>query len=532
MKKIFTDKDSNLKSEYFVFFFLFLLGLCTRIIYLGVVPGGYQMDETYSAWNAFSLYHCGIDSAGYSYPVYFEAWGHGQSALNSYLMLPLIALAGGHVNLLIIRLPQIVLSAATLAASYSIMRKLFTPQAACWTLFLLAINPWHVMMSRWGLEANLAPGFLILGLAFFLYGLDRPKLLPLSALCYGLSLYCYAVIWPVVPVILLLQGIYGFAHKKLSLNRWTVLSTCIVFVLAAPLMLFLLVNQNFLPNIQLGPFSIYKMSYFRSNELAHSLKEVLKNIRNVMYLFYHQDVGRPFDVIMPYGFFYDIGRLFIIIGIIVLLFKTAASIRRRQFHAPFFLLVQLIGAGIVGMLVTVNITQINCAYIPLIMCEAIGICAILSAVGKRKVLLCRAIQIGLLAVYLLYFAGFEHAYYTDYKEVTTAHFQKGSLEAVRTALTYAKENQQKDIYIDSWLKYPNILLYTETTAKEYLDSVVYSENLPAPAQFTKDGVTFHMGIPDTEPQDNCIYILYEGATEKYTDFELTQFYSWYLAIPR
>lgn len=490
------------------------------------------MDEAYSAWNAFSLYHSGIDSAGHSYPVYFEAWGHGQNALNSYLMLPLIALAGGHVNLLIIRLPQIVLSAATLVASYAIIRKLFTPSTAHWALFLLAINPWHVMMSRWGLESNLAPGFLILGLAFFLYGLDRPWLFTLSALCYGLSLYCYAVIWPIVPIILLLQGIYCFAHKKFFINRWTILSMLIILMLAVPLVLFLLVNLDYLPEIQIGLFSIYKMTTFRGSELAHSFQDILSNIRNMLYLFYHQNVGRPFDVIMPYGFFYNIGRFFIAIGVIALLYRIISSFRQRKFNASFLLFVQLIGAGIVGMLVTVSMTQINCAYVPLVLCEAIGVCTVVSAARKRKVWLCRILHGALVAIYLLYFIGFEHAYYTEYKELTSAYFQEGSCEVVRTAFIYAQENNKSDIYIDAWLKYPNILLYTETTAEEYLANVVYSENLPAPAQFTKDGITFHMGIPDTAPQDNCIYILYEGDTEKYVAFELTQFYTWYLAVPK
>ena len=43
-------------------------------------------------------------------------------------------------------------------------------------------------MSRWGLDANLAPGFLIFGLHFFLKGLEERKFLLLSGLFYGLSL--------------------------------------------------------------------------------------------------------------------------------------------------------------------------------------------------------------------------------------------------------------------------------------------------------------------------------------------------------
>lgn len=529
MSERFRHKLTSIPEPY-VFFFLFIASAIVRVAYLGSIPGGYQMDEAYSAWNAFSLYHSGIDSSGHSWPVYFEAWGHGQNALNSYLMLPLIALWGGHVNLLIVRLPQVIISLATLAAVYAIMRKAFSITAARWALFLLGICPWHVTMSRWGLESNLAPGLLILGLCFFLYGLERPFFLPLSALFYGLSLYGYAVIWPIVPIILLLQSIYGIYHKKLTINKWSLCSIFIVLILGIPLFLFLLVNMNYLPEFQIGPFSVYKMTMFRGNEIAHSFDAIIHNIRNMLYLFYHQDVGRPYDVIMPHGFFYNVGRIFIIIGIVVLLYQITYSFLHRKFNASFFLFVQLIGGAIVGALVTVGMTQINCAYIPLVLCETIGVTAITSAARKIKQWLSPVIATLLIALYLNSFWNFEVIYYTDYKELVSAFFQEGSLEAVRAAFSYAKENSM-DVYIDDALKYPNVLLYTETTAEEYLEKIIYSDSLPAPAQFTKDNVTFHMGVPDLPPQNNCVYIVYSGVEEKYSSFHLTQFYYWYLAVP-
>lgn len=519
----------TLIPERYYFLMLFSAGIIIRAAYLGSIPGGYQMDEAYSAWNAFSLYHTGVDSSGHSWPVYFEAWGHGQNALNSYLMLPLIALCGGHINLFIVRLPQVIVSLATLASVYALMRKAYSITVARWALFLLIICPWHVTMSRWGLESNLAPGFLILGLCFFLYGLDRPSLLPLSALSYGLSLYCYAVIWPIVPVMLLLQSLYGLQCKKLKLNKWSVSSACIILILGLPLFLFLLVNMNYLPEFQIGPFSVYKMTMFRGNEIAHSFQAIFHNIRNMLYLFYHQDIGRPYDVIMPHGFFYDIGRFFIVVGIVVLLYQAINSFRHHKFNASFLLVVQLIGGGIVGALVTVNMTQINCTYIPLVLCEALGVNAIIAAIRKWKLWLSPAITALLVLVYLYLFWDFQVLYYTDYKELTSAYFQEGSLEAVRAAFSYAQENSM-DVYINDALKYPNVLLYTETTAAEYLEKVVYSDSLPAPSQFTKDNVTFYMGLPNS-PQDNCVFIIYINDVEKYSAFNLIPFHYWYLAVP-
>lgn len=84
-----TLKRAIEQHKYTILFFLILIfGSLLRLVQLGEVPGGYQMDEAYGAFNAYSLFHSGIDSTGHSYPVYFESWGGGQNALNSYLMLP------------------------------------------------------------------------------------------------------------------------------------------------------------------------------------------------------------------------------------------------------------------------------------------------------------------------------------------------------------------------------------------------------------------------------------------------------------
>lgn len=527
---------------------LLVLGGALRLAKLGSIPGGYQMDEAYEAWNAFSLYHSGIDSAGKSFPVYFEAWGHGQNALYAYLMLPLIALGGGHVNPIIMRIPQVMISMATLIAVYMIMREIYDRTVANWALFLTAICPWHVMMSRWGLESNLAPGFLLLGLCFFIYSLRKPPLLLLSALCYGLSLYCYATIWPIVPLMLILQGGYCLYKKKLPLTKWLPISIILLGALAFPLVAFLLVNTGYIPEFHIGPFSVYRMTSFRGNELVHSLGDVFRNFKNLLYLFYHQDVGRVYDVIMPYGFFYEIGRLFILIGIPVLLFRTGRAFIKKEFALDTLLLIQLIGAGIVGLLIQVNITQINCAYLPLILCEAIGVTGLISLIVKFLPAFKYPVPESsskvhplsaevkwfptaiIILIYCVDLIGFQHAYYSDYKEISSAWFQQGTEAAVKTAFSHASE-RGCDIYVDAGLKYPNVLLFTETTAQEYLDTVIYSEYPPAPEQFTKNNVTFHMGIDFESIAPNDIYICYQTDLDKFDDFTLLQFYDWYIAIP-
>lgn len=42
-----------------LFFIILIFGSLLRLVQLGNVPGGYQMDEAYGAFNAYSLFHSG-----------------------------------------------------------------------------------------------------------------------------------------------------------------------------------------------------------------------------------------------------------------------------------------------------------------------------------------------------------------------------------------------------------------------------------------------------------------------------------------
>ena len=132
-----TLKKTIEQHKYTILFCLILVfGSILRLVQLGKVPGGYQMDEAYGAFNAYSLFHSGIDSTGHSYPVYFESWGGGQNALNSYLMLPLMVFTGGKITPLVVRLPQAIVAILSLVAVYFLMKEMVDEAAGLWACLL------------------------------------------------------------------------------------------------------------------------------------------------------------------------------------------------------------------------------------------------------------------------------------------------------------------------------------------------------------------------------------------------------------
>ena len=73
---------------------LLLIGILVRSIDIGKVPNALNVDEASSGYDAYALMKYGKDRRGNSFPVYLYAWGSGQSALYSYLSIPVIAVTG------------------------------------------------------------------------------------------------------------------------------------------------------------------------------------------------------------------------------------------------------------------------------------------------------------------------------------------------------------------------------------------------------------------------------------------------------
>lgn len=511
---------------------ILLGGALVRLLYLGSVPGGLHQDEAFVALNAIDLYHEGRDSAGLYLPIYMSDWGDGHSAMYSWILALLMTVTGGRWNTYLFRLPQAMVAIFTLWAVYCLMRHMFGRAAGLWAMFLLAVCPWHVMMSRWALDANLAPGFLMFGLLFFVKGLEKERYFLLSALFYGLSLYCYAVIWPMVPALLAAQVIYGLSFRKIRLSRWTLLSVVILFVLALPLMLFLLVNKNVIPEIVLPCMTIPKANGFRGSEITFSPKGMFDNLKTAGRLLVRQNTGGVYDVLMPWGLFYDIGRCAILAGAVWLAVRFVLLTMRREFAYEFYLLAGMAGGMFTCLYVTAKLHQVNDLFIPLVLCGAYGIWALVSWIIERKKTLGRLAAAAVLCCYGICFALFQKDYYTEYKSLTEAHFAAGVRESVEYALEKCQELGIRTISAEEAAQWPRLLLYTQTLPSEYLAHVQY-EQFPTPASYEKDGLRVYTKVDYEQIDRETIYILYYADIEPFLeDFEIAEFYYWRVAVPR
>lgn len=502
------NKNRSLKNRYIILF-LFFTGVAARLYQFGLVPNGLNQDEAfagYEAWNLLTTHH---DTMGYHFPVYLFTNGGGMNALETYLLIPLMAIFGPKDW--VIRVPQVVIAILSLPAVYGIAQRVYGKAVAVWTLMIVSWCPWHIMLSRWGLESNLAPGMLLFGLYFFLRGAEKQRFYLLSAFFYGVSLYSYAVVWLYVPVILVVSVIYLLHEKKLSWNS-RILWGCIgiLVVMGAPLVLVLAVNYGYIGEIRARFFSVPKLDFLRTTQTDGYT--VIEKLQNLWKLLVKQSDGLIWNSPEKYGLYYPYGVIFVLIGMMRTIRRLLRKMKKKQYAPELFIILQFTCALILGVTSHVNVNRINMIWFPLLLMEGCGVEAVCRKGGQLLGRKCgipgkRAVLIGIAAVFLLSFVGFEHYYFTDYKKPVEIAFDGGMKEALEEA-----EKSGKTIHINRMGMYPKVLYYTRMPVDDYMATRVFSEYHP----MLRSAGNLYFDLNAAVPDRNGVFILQE-------DFDCSKF---------
>jgi 4-amino-4-deoxy-L-arabinose transferase-like glycosyltransferase len=188
-----------------------LLAAGLRLSKLGQSPPGLYVDEAGDAWNAYCLLKTGLDAEGRRWPIlYTKGFGANVTTLFMYSLIPFQALGG--MNIQTTRLPGALGGILTVLLIYYIGKRLFGPWVGLLAAALLAVNPWHLLESRWGHAATLVPLLITAPLAALLWAglpLDDEERTPspwraaLAGAVTGLACYGYQSVRIFLPVFLL-----------------------------------------------------------------------------------------------------------------------------------------------------------------------------------------------------------------------------------------------------------------------------------------------------------------------------------------
>lgn len=500
MKKIFQNKVN------LIFLLIFTIALISRCYSFLRVPGGIHQDEAYALYESWSLLNFGVDSWGYHNPVYFISWGSGMNVLLSYISIPFVKFFG--MNLIAIRLPILIASLLTLVCVYFIGVELKNKKFALFVLFLLTISPWHIMASRWAIESNLAPALLMLSLYFIIKGTRKSSYFVWSAVFFGLSLYTYATIWIMVPLFLILVCIYLLLVNKIKLDRYVLISVVVLFVLALPLLLFLLVNNGLIHEIRTPLISIPKLLVDRGNEV--SITSIFNGAKQLIKLLIFQIDDRLIDSTIHFGLYYHISIVFIVIGILSYFKTFIYSVKNKRFtnEAIFaiFLLTSLFNACLIQVIV---IVRVNFIHIPLIICCAKGWYSLINIVKseeKRNLIVKLSV-----IIYTCLFLAFQIEYHT----VSAKELEKKFNYDFVSAVQFADKLNVERVHVNPELvgKYSILLYALEISPGEFATEAKYF-NFPAPYLYMESFGKYQFYLVDYDYLDEQgAYVLCDGEEE-------------------
>jgi 4-amino-4-deoxy-L-arabinose transferase-like glycosyltransferase len=295
-----THHALKVRIELALVILLLLLAFCFRTHELTGLGLGLEHDEV-AEWQI-------ADSIRHGENALFFKEAYGQEPLFLYLMAGSITLFGD--NVFAIRFTSVFVAMLTLAASYRLLRRVFSPTVALVALAGMSIALWPVFWGRVGLRAMTLPLMLALGFDWLWRGLIAEKQIEgkregenegftssrrlsiprslhpfiIAGVFFGLSAYTY-LSSRALPILLIIFAFYLalFARKKM-IGKWRGLFVC--FIVAGLVVLPLVIALLTQPDLQ-----------FRVSEVSAPLDKALQGDTTEI----AQNIGRAFGMFTSQG---------------------------------------------------------------------------------------------------------------------------------------------------------------------------------------------------------------------------------------
>lgn len=466
-----------------------------RLYLLPSLPPSLNWDEASWGYNAYSISTDGKDEFGKLFPTtYLESFGDYKPPVYAYLTAPFVKVLG--LNELSVRLPSAILGTATVLLTYLLIKKVFfSPNEARREILallsagILAISPWHIMLSRAAFEANVATFFIVLGVTLFLTSLKQRWLLPFSVLAFALSMYTFntaRVFVPLFGLFLLLKYLRNLMEDK----RIFTISASFAILLLLPLFLFLLTPEARLRYKEVNIFSDHSVVISANQQMENDgnavWSKILHNRRVGYALSYVEHYLDNFDPQFlfirgdgnPKFSIQDVGQLYIwefpffVLGLLFLF-------RKKEGHyliIPAWILLGIVPAGLARE--TPHALRIETVLPTFQIISAYGLYYFFEYVRKfnPRIRLFEIFLVILSFLAIFNFLYFMHNYSVHYPKEFSNEWQYGYKEAVE----FIKKNESKyeNVYFTESLGRPYIyyLFYTKYPPKDFRKhSIVYKD---------------------------------------------------------
>ena len=224
---------------------IIILAAILRFCNITDVPVSLYWDEASLGYNAYSIATTLRDEHGEFLPIRrFIAFGDYKPPGYIYAAAASIKLLG--LSEFSVRLPSAIAGTLLVVVCYFLTLELFrNKKLALVSSTLLAISPWSLQMSRAAFEANLATLFSGAGILFFIFGVNRKKIIHyfLSSLFLILSMYTFNSHRVFVPFITFALSLIYF-KELLAQKRNFILFLVSCFFFLLPLIPYFMTRES------------------------------------------------------------------------------------------------------------------------------------------------------------------------------------------------------------------------------------------------------------------------------------------------
>ncbi len=184
---------------------IFGIALILRLYQLGTLPFNFHEDEILTGYVGRFLWLNGRDLYNNPWPLlYFNKFGDYYIILPMYIKGLFTFVFG--VNEFAVRFPTALFGALAIIPVYKLSEWIFRNKTvALLSAFLLAITPWHIVMSRADAEGVIGSTILLFGIVALLEWIDTKKIrsLIIAILLLLLTYFIYHPFRVIVPLVLL-----------------------------------------------------------------------------------------------------------------------------------------------------------------------------------------------------------------------------------------------------------------------------------------------------------------------------------------
>ncbi len=297
-RAVLSHEPLRVHRSWLVLGLITLVGAVLRLWQLDVIPADIGWDLPYNYTDVLAIQRG-------EYHVFFPA-NQGRESLFMYLAAWVATYAPlSHFSL---KLTSAIVGILTIPAIYALGRELYGTRVALLAAAFLAVNHWHMVLSRAGFRVILLPLFVILVLNALARALrkERPTDFALLGLCAGLGLYTYTSFVFVLPVLGIAMLAHGWRRRQLGWRAWLplwALMAAVLLIVAAPLLRYALEHpQEYFRRVTLQARLLTR----DPNRPAMNSALLLENVRTSLLMYHvYGDSNVRFNVpfLRHFGFF-------------------------------------------------------------------------------------------------------------------------------------------------------------------------------------------------------------------------------------